>query len=168
MILKLEFILWLAMTYGCVLIAMAVDFCSGVRKARKAGIATRSRGYKMTCDKAVKYFLPMLCLSCIDTLASVFYPVPFLTMVMAAFNIFCELKSVLETTREKEEIRQATDIVKKVVESKDDIIKAITMAVLDNLAGVGDPPAQTSLNQTSRNPTIQKHTYHSFNHEKNQ
>ena len=138
MLLQIEFIRWLAVTYGCVLAAMAVDFYSGVRKARKAGIATRSRGYKMTCDKAVKYFLPMLCLSCIDILASIFYTMPFLTMVMAAFNIFCELKSVLETTREKEEIRQAALSVRKVVEGRDDLIKAIAEVVLQDLERVGE------------------------------
>lgn len=140
MLLKIEFIRWLAVTYGCVLASMAVDFYSGVRKARKAGIATRSRGYKMTCDKAVKYFLPMLCLSCIDILASIFFLIPFLTMIMAAFNIFCELKSVLETTREKEEIRQATHTVRKVVESKEDLIKSIASAILDTLESTGHNP----------------------------
>ena len=153
MLLKTEFIRWLAVTYGCVLASMAVDFYSGVRKARKAGIATRSRGYKMTCDKAVKYFLPMLCLSCIDILASIFYVMPFLTMIMAAFNIFCELKSVLETTREKEEIRRAASTVRKVVESKDDLIKAIAAAVLDNIERAGENESPNK----NQNPNLEKH-----------
>lgn len=102
-----SFVAWLFATYVCVLIAVAIDFISGVRKARKAGVATTSRGYKMTCEKAIKYFLPMVCLSCIDYLASIFLVAPFLTMSMAVFNIFCEWKSVMESTHDKQEIHRA-------------------------------------------------------------
>ena len=62
---------WLALTYIAVMLAMAVDFVAGLRKAKQAGIATTSRGFKMTVEKATKYFLPMLCLSCIDIITSV-------------------------------------------------------------------------------------------------
>lgn len=102
-----SFVAWLFATYVCVVVAVAIDFVTGVRKARKGGVATTSRGYKMTCDKAVKYFLPMLCLSCIDYLASIFIVAPFLTMSMGVFNIFCEWKSVMESTHDKQEIRRA-------------------------------------------------------------
>ena len=64
-----HFPLWLSISYVAVLVAMGIDFVSGVIKARRAGYATRSRGYKMTCDKAVKYFLPMLCLTCVDVVS---------------------------------------------------------------------------------------------------
>ena len=117
--------MWLAATYTCVLVAIAVDFVSGVRKARRAGVATRSRGYKMTCDKAVKYFLPMLCLSCIDFLASIFFAAPFLTLAMGAFNIFCEGKSLMESIHDKTEIREAAETMRLIIENKDDLAKAI-------------------------------------------
>ncbi len=125
MLLSKTFIVWLAATYVCVLVAVAVDFVSGVRKARKAGIKTNSRGYKKTCDKAVKYFLPMLCLSCIDFITSVFFAAPFLTMAMAAFNIFCEWKSVMESTHEKLEIKRAAETLRLVVENHDDKAQAV-------------------------------------------
>ena len=57
---------WLALTYIAVILAMAIDFVAGLRKAKAAGIASNSRGYKMTTEKAAKYFLPMLCLTCVD------------------------------------------------------------------------------------------------------
>ncbi len=110
-----SFVAWLFATYVCVVIAVAVDFVTGVRKARKGGVATTSRGYKMTCDKAVKYFLPMLCLSCIDYLASIFLVAPFLTMSMAVFNIFCEWKSVMESTHDKQEIHRTMYALNKVL-----------------------------------------------------
>ena len=65
---------WLALTYIAVMLAMAVDFVAGLRKAKQAGIATTSRGFKMTVEKATKYFLPMLCMSCIDIITSVSCP----------------------------------------------------------------------------------------------
>ena len=117
--------MWLAATYTCVLVAIAIDFVSGVRKARMAGVKPRSRGYKMTCDKAVKYFLPMLCLSCIDFLASIFFAAPFLTMAMGAFNIFCEWKSVMESIHDKAEIREAAETMRLIIENKDDLARAI-------------------------------------------
>lgn len=132
------FSLWLAVTYGAVVVAVAIDFASGVRKARRAGIATRSRGYKMTCDKAVKYFLPMLCLTCVDVIASVFFVAPFLTMVMAAFNIFCEWRSVMESTHEKQEIRRAAETVRLVIDNHDDLVKLIARIVAHQL----DPEAE--------------------------
>ena len=117
--------MWLAATYTCVLVAIAIDFVSGVRKARMAGVKPRSRGYKMTCDKAVKYFLPMLCLSCIDFLASIFFAAPFLTMAMGAFNIFCEWKSVMESIHDKAEIPEAAETMRLIIENKDDLARAI-------------------------------------------
>lgn len=117
---------WLAVTYGAVGASMAVDFVTGVRKARRAGRATTSRGYKMTCGKAAKYFLPMLCLTCVDLITQAVLPVPVFTMGMGAFNILCEWKSVLESTHDKEEIRRASSTVRAVIENRDDLARAIS------------------------------------------
>lgn len=130
-----SFIMWLAATYTCVLIAIAIDFVSGVRKARLAGVKPRSRGYKMTCDKAVKYFLPMLCLSCIDFIASIFFVAPFLTMAMGAFNIFCEWKSVMESVNDKAQIREAAETMRLIIENKDDLARAIAEVFKQMTAG---------------------------------
>lgn len=80
----------------------------------------------MTCDKAVKYLLPMVCLTCVDVISSIVFSAPFLTMIMGAFNIFCEWKSVMESTYEKTEIRRAAETVRLVIENRDDIAKAIS------------------------------------------
>lgn len=111
--------------YGAVAVAMAVDFVTGVARARRAGIATRSRGYKMTCDKALKYYLPMLVLTCVDLIGAVVLPVPAFTMLMAVFNIFCEWRSVMETTRDKREIREAASTFSVIVRNKDDIARML-------------------------------------------
>ena len=120
---------WLALTYIAVILAMAVDFIAGLRKAKRAGIASTSRGYKMTTEKAAKYFLPMLCLTCIDLVTSVILPAPFFTMLMGGFNIFCEWKSVFETTHDKQEIRDAANTMNVIIKNKDDIASLVTQAI---------------------------------------
>ena len=120
---------WLAVTYVAVILAMAVDFVAGLRKAKSAGKVTTSRALKMTTEKATKYFLPMLCLSCVDVLTSVVLAAPFFTMLMGAFNIFCEWKSVLESTHDKQEIREAANTFNVIVKNKDDIAGIVMQAM---------------------------------------
>lgn len=120
---------WLALTYIAVILAMAIDFVAGVRKAHKAGIASTSRGYKMTTEKAAKYFLPMLCLTCVDLMTSVILPAPFFTMLMGGFNIFCEWKSVMESTHDKQEMRDAANTFNVIVKNKDDIASIVTQTI---------------------------------------
>ena len=120
---------WLALTYIAVILAMALDFVAGLRKAKAAGIASNSRGYKMTTEKAAKYFLPMLCLTCVDIMTSVILPAPFFTMLMGGFNIFCEWKSVMESTHDKQEMREAANTLNVIVKNKDDIVGIITQAM---------------------------------------
>ena len=117
---------WLLLAYSGVLMAMVVDLVSGIRKAKKMGIARTSAGYKMTCDKAVKYFLPMVCLTVIDLLTSMLVPVPVFTLAMAAWNVYCEFRSVMESTHQKHEIRDAQRTMQVVIKNRDDIIRAIT------------------------------------------
>ncbi|MBR5639423.1 MAG: hypothetical protein IKW83_06620 [Muribaculaceae bacterium] len=83
----------------------------------------------MTTEKAAKYFLPMLCLTCVDIMTSVILPAPFFTMLMGGFNIFCEWKSVMESTHDKQEMREAANTLNVIVKNKDDIVGIITQAM---------------------------------------
>jgi phage-related holin len=109
---------WLLLIYAGVLLSMVIDLITGVRKAKAAGVARTSEGYKRSCEKAIKYFFPMMCLSCIDLMVSTLLPLPVMTMAMGAFNIFCEWKSVMEKTHEKEEMRKAERTMSIVLENK--------------------------------------------------
>ena len=120
---------WLAIAYIAVIVAMAVDFVAGLRKAKQAGIASTSRGYKMTTEKAAKYCMPMLCLTCVDLMTSVILPAPFFTMLMAGFNIFCEWKSVLESTHDKQELRDKANTFNVILKNKDDIAAIVLQAM---------------------------------------
>lgn len=128
-----HFLIWFILYYAAVLLAMAVDLWVGVSKAKKAGIARCSTGYKRTCDKATKYFFPMLCLSCIDLMACTLLPVPLFTLALAAFNVFCEYKSVMENTHEKAEMRKAEKTMSIILENKDDLASAIGKMLIDKL-----------------------------------
>ncbi|MDE5572356.1 MAG: hypothetical protein K2H32_09785 [Muribaculaceae bacterium] len=119
-------------TYGGVAIAMAVDFAVGVRRACRSGIARRSRTYKMTCTKALKYFAPMLVLTCVDIICVALVAVPAFTMLMGVFNIFCEWKSVMESTHDKEEIRKAASTMTVIIENKDEIGKMLAKILSEN------------------------------------
>lgn len=130
---ELSFIAWLVATYVLVLVSVGVDFVSGVRKSVVAGVPLRSRIYKKTCDKAVKYFMPMLCLSCIDYLGSVFVSFPALTMAMGGFDIFCEWKSVMETIHDKQEIKRASETMRIIIENRDDLLKGLA-EILGNMS----------------------------------
>ena len=75
------------------------------------------------------YFLPMLCLSCIDIITSVILPAPFFTILMGGFNIFCEWKSVLESTHDKQELRDKAHTFNVIVKNKDDIAAIVMQAM---------------------------------------
>lgn len=123
------YLAWFIIYYTAVLLAMAIDLVVGVAKAKKAGIARRSTGYKRTCDKATKYFFPMLCLSCIDIMLCPILPFPVFTLAMATFNVYCEYRSVMENTHEKAEIRKAEKTMSIILENKDDLAKAVAKVI---------------------------------------
>ena len=106
-----EYAIWLIMIYGGVFLSMLIDLISGLRKARLLGQKRTSRGYKRTCDKAMRYFLPMSCLTIIDIIVSALSPLPVMTMVMGIYNIFCEIKSIMESTHDKQEIERYATLV---------------------------------------------------------
>lgn len=129
-------VVWWVLTYGAVLFAMFIDLITGLRKAKQAGIATTSRLLKKSCDKAIKYFFPMLCLMPVDILASQFLPLPAFTMLMAAFNIFCEWKSIMEKTHTKKEMHEAAQTVSVIVRNKEDLAQVFA-EVLNKVASEG-------------------------------
>ncbi|MCF0236633.1 MAG: phage holin family protein [Bacteroidaceae bacterium] len=105
--------------------AMAIDLVTGIRKARINGKARTSRGLKMTAKKAAKYLTPFATLSFIDLLAAVVVPFPPLSMIWAAYCIYCEFVSVRENAWEKSEIERAGKTMHLIVDNKDDIARMV-------------------------------------------
>ena len=124
-------VVWIVITFMALIIAMVIDLITGVRKAKKNGIARTSTGYKMTTEKAGKYFLPMICTVCVDMIASCIIPLPIFTMLLGAWNTFCEAKSVTEKYYEKKELRDAANTMQVVIKNKDDLAKMIFDIIKD-------------------------------------
>ena len=112
-----------------ILIAVTIDLIFGIRKARINGEATTSRGLKKTCDKARKYFSPLLCIVCIDLISCVVTSVPMFSMLWSVYCIFCEFMSVREKAWQKAEIRQQERTMRVLLDNKDDIVKALIEAM---------------------------------------
>lgn len=117
-------IICLCMT--AIIIGMAIDLIYGVSKAKQLGLARTSTGYKKTCDKGRKYFMPFAVLMLIDLVACFVMPAPFFSMIWTAYCLFCEFKSVREKAWTKAELRKAERTMSIVIENKDDLAKAIT------------------------------------------
>lgn len=114
---------WLLACYGLVLTAICADLVAGVFKSRRMGVPRTSRRFRKTALKTGRYLLPMVCLSCIDVMVMAVCRFPLLTMIMGAFNIFCEFRSVMESTHEKEEISRVSDEMKMFVEMVERLLK---------------------------------------------
>jgi len=123
---------WFAVIFGAVTMAMMLDLIAGVYKARKRHEATTSKGLKRTADKSEKYYLPLLCCACFDIVVSPLSTYPMFTAIIGLYLIICEMKSIMENTRTKKELRDAEKTMNVIVKNKDDI-KTIITETLKNL-----------------------------------
>ncbi len=62
-------------------------------------------------------------------LGSVIIPVPAFTMLYGAFCIFCEFRSVMEKTHEKQEILDAATTMNVIIKNKDDIAQLVSQSI---------------------------------------
>lgn len=116
-------IILIALSTVATICAMAIDFASGLIKAKQRGEARTSTGYKKTAIKAQKYFSPFMVLIFIDLICCVVVPFPVFSMLWAAYCVFCEFKSVREKSWQKAELRKAEKTMSVIIENKDDIAK---------------------------------------------
>ncbi len=116
-------IVLIALSVAVMLLAMGVDFFTGLHKARVNGVARTSAGLKKTATKAAKYFTPYMVLVGIDLISCVVLPFPAFSMLWAAYCIYCEFKSVREKSWQKAEIQKAGKTLNVIIENKDDIAR---------------------------------------------
>ena len=121
----------IAVAAAAILGAMALDFWSGLRKAKQRGEATTSRGLKKTAAKASKYYTPFMALVFIDLICCVVIPWPVFSMLWAGYCVFCEFKSVREKSWQKAEIQKAERTMRLVVENKDDLLQLASELIFD-------------------------------------
>lgn len=118
-------IVLIALSVAAMLLAMTVDFFTGLHKAKMNGVARTSQGLKKTATKATRYFTPYMVLVGIDLISCVVMPFPAFSMLWAVYCIYCEFKSVREKSWEKEEMRRARNTMSVIIENKDDIARLV-------------------------------------------
>lgn len=123
----------LAILYSTVLIFVALDLWSGVRKAKKRGEFRSSRGFRKTVEKIIKYYNMLLAVSVIDFLIilaawelnfqiSTNIPMlPVCSFIASIFIGFIELKSIYEKNEDKEKAKiiEAAELLVKIIKDKD-------------------------------------------------
>ena len=116
------------------LIFIALDYWSGIRKARKRNDPIRSDKMKRTVDKVARYYnaiLAMVVLDVIQISAFVFlhvyndwsaYTFPLFTLIAVLFVAAIEIKSIIEPAdaKERRELKEVTELAKAIAEHKSD------------------------------------------------
>lgn len=117
----------LAVEYGGVVASVIADFVSGVAKARRAGVARTSRGYRRTFDKLARYLTALAGLSVVDAviLAAVACVrgtggpsvplLPVMTSLGALGIVLIEAKSICERVEEKGDFHRAVELIERLL-----------------------------------------------------
>jgi hypothetical protein len=131
------------------LIFIALDYWSGIRKARKRNDPIRSDKMKRTVDKVARYYnaiLAMVVLDIIQISAFLFlhvyngwsaYTFPLFTFIAVLFVAAIEIKSIVEPADAKEgmEFKEVTELAKAIASHKNDpkeIAEAIASYLQNN------------------------------------
>ena len=129
------------------LIFIALDYWSGIRKAKKRGEKIRSDKMKRTVDKVARYYnaiLAMVVLDIIQISAFVFlhiyndwsaYTFPLFTFIAVMFVAAIEIKSIIEPAdaKERREMRDVAELAKAITAHKSDP-KEIAEAIAEYLS----------------------------------
>ena len=139
---KIVVTLWILFgIYILVLFAILADLWSGVRKAKKNGIARSSYGYKRTLDKVARYYNVLIALTIVDAMqmGSVWYldvyyswkvPLfPFITLIGAIGVCLIEIKSIYEKAEDKVRIENVANMAGKIITNKKDISEIVKAVV---------------------------------------
>lgn len=125
---------------------IALDYWSGIRKAKKRGVEIRSDKMKRTVDKVAKYYnaiLAMVVLDCIQITAFLFlhiyngwtaYTFPLFSMVAVLFVAAVEIKSIIEPAdaKERRDLNEVTQLAKAIAEHRNEP-KEIADAIINYL-----------------------------------
>ena len=135
---KIIVTLWITFgIYMMVFFAVLADLWSGVRKARKNGIASSSYGFKRTIDKMARYYNVMLTLTFVDAMqmSSLWYlecyysyawPIfPFITMIGAIGVCMVEVKSIYEKAEDKVRLENVAHMAGKIITNRDDLSEIV-------------------------------------------
>ena len=135
-------IIVMCVCYLLVFIAVVIDLWSGIRKAKKAGIARTSFGFRKTIEKITKYYNCLFAVTIMDCFlmlfvyifqlknCMVFIPVfPIITLFTGLYIAFVEARSVFEKLEDKEKARISADVNKlsEILKDKDKLDKLLVL-----------------------------------------
>ena len=131
---KLFIIIWIlfGLNIEVFLIVMA-DLWSGVRKAKKNGVARSSYGFKRTVEKLGRYYNVMFALMVVDSMHMtciwylnsfhgynlIFFP--FITLLGSIGLSLIELKSIYEKAEDKQRFHEAGALISAIAKKRTDI-----------------------------------------------
>lgn len=100
-------VLILGVVLIAVLMAMVIDLVAGIRKAKKAGVARTSYGYRRTINKFCRYYTALLLSSLVDAVLIVgdIFDSPYIACLVGVGLCFIEFKSWFEKLEDKEQSR---------------------------------------------------------------
>lgn len=121
----------LAADYLAVIAAIAVDFRSGILRARREGKPRTSRGYRRTVDKTARYLTTLMALTLVDVilgaaalmlLSTMGWEIPVFPITTTAGAValsLIEVKSVLENSHRRGEFTEAASAVSDLLTSEE-------------------------------------------------
>lgn len=131
---KIFVILWILFAlYILVLLMVAADLWSGLRKAKKNNIVRSSYGFRRTVEKIKEYYNAMTALTIIDAMqVSVIWYLetyyqysipmfPFVTLLGAIGLSFIEIKSIYEKAEDKQRFHEAGALLSQIAKNKTDV-----------------------------------------------
>lgn len=135
----------LFIVYFLVLVAIASDLISGVRKAKASGTYRSSQKYRRTACKTGKYYAGLFAVTTVDfmQIVALFHfelqggmhipQFPILTYAAAILIGLNELKSIFESSEDKDKakVKEAVNLLVEIAKHKDaaDVIDNITKYV---------------------------------------
>lgn len=131
---KIFVILWILLgIYILVLLMIFADLWSGVRKAKRLGIARNSYGYRRTISKMAQYYNLLIACTIVDSIYGMlswfletYYQTslwlfPFITFFMAIVLCLIEIKSIREKAEDKVRFDRAGQVVQQVFINRDNL-----------------------------------------------
>ena len=131
---KIFVILWILLgIYILVLLMIFADLWSGVRKAKRLGIARNSYGYRRTISKMAQYYNLLITCTIINNIYKMlswflktYYQTslwlfPFITFFMAIVLCLIEIKSIREKAEDKVRFDRAGQVVQQVFINRDNL-----------------------------------------------
>lgn len=140
-------IMIIGICYVSVLVSIGLDLWSGIRKAKKAGLARMSKGYRRTVEKICTYYNGLFILGVIDSIIVIVLVflrmegmaksiplLPCTTILGSLYVAYIEGRSIFEKLEDKQKskIEEDAKLFREVLKDKDRVDKVLKMIIESN------------------------------------